>query len=113
MQVWGSLVEWFWYHLNFWYRGTIRWRNGSRIRFWYHLNFWYRGTEIAKQLGINRFWYHLNFWYRGTIQKIIRRNLCFGIISIFGIEELCVDVLVNHVRFGIISIFGIEELSHK
>ena len=37
------------------------------------------------------------------------KTLGFGIISIFGIEELTVDRLTLVGSFGIISIFGIEE----
>ena len=41
------------------------------------------------------------------------RFCCFGIISIFGIEEHKQFKDVAILRFGIISIFGIEELTEE
>ena len=40
-------------------------------------------------------------------------SICFGIISIFGIEELLDERRCEKYCFGIISIFGIEELEEK
>ena len=57
-----------------------------RQEFWYHLNFWYRGTERVMRASVKLFWYHLNFWYRGTVRHLSACGLRFGIISIFGIE---------------------------
>ena len=60
-------------------------------------------------IHLSLFWYHLNFWYRGTKSYPDDSDTGFGIISIFGIEELIDGKKVRVPSFGIISIFGIEE----
>ena len=97
----------FWYHLNFWYRGTKNYIVKTLNLFWYHLNFWYRGTVTSYRFRLLKFWYHLNFWYRGTGIQAGCNCPSFGIISIFGIEEPVSLYIPLSSDFGVIPIFGI------
>ena len=79
--------------------------------FWYHLNFWYRGTNDAEAILEKGFGIISIFGIEEQPDEWVDGGQGFGIISIFGIEEHVHYHVLIAVGFGIISIFGIEEQS--